>query len=191
MLYVKSVATGDYDAPEGYADESITCTAVASTTKTYTLTFPDGNSKGISSYTDTWSATIDNKTWSIANFNNNNNNWEYIKCGRGAKKGTGVASIATIATDWAITEDITKIILTIDKIDKTYVNSIKLTVASDSNFSNNIQTIEIDDLSIGDKTCIVPTPTSNCYYKLTFDCKSGASSNGFVQISKIVYTNAE
>ena len=39
-----------------------------------TLTFSkETNEKGISSYTETWTATIDEFTWSIASFNNNNN----------------------------------------------------------------------------------------------------------------------
>ncbi len=46
------------------------------------LTFPDGNSKEISAYTETWSVTLENFTWTIENFNNNKNAWAYIKCGR-------------------------------------------------------------------------------------------------------------
>lgn len=40
-----------------------------------TLTFPDGNSNEVSAYTETWTATVDNFTWTIKNFNNNKNGW--------------------------------------------------------------------------------------------------------------------
>lgn len=56
--------------------------ALAEETLYKTLTFSkETNEKGISSYTETWTATIDKFTWSIANFNNNKNEWQYIKCG--------------------------------------------------------------------------------------------------------------
>ena len=56
--------------------------ALAEETLYKTLTFSkETNEKSISSYTETWTATIDKFTWSIANFNNNNNGWQYIKCG--------------------------------------------------------------------------------------------------------------
>lgn len=150
---------------------------------TYTLTFPDGNSKKVQNYTSTWSATIDNNTWSINNFNNNNSGWSYIRCG-----SKSAASTASIATDWAIEEAITKVTVTIDSITAASVNSIKLQVASDKNFNTVIGTYNIDR-STGDKVCTITTPTANCYYKLVFDCKK--SSNGVVQVSKVVYTNKE
>lgn len=190
VLYVKSVAKGDYDAPEGYAEKAITCTAVASTTKTYTLTFPDDNKtdNGVTSYATTWTAKKGDNSWSIANFNNNkwNNSWTYIKCG-----SKSAASVATITTGWAIAEAIKKVTLTIDKITSASVNSIKLYVSSDSTFADAdiIDTIDIDK-STGDKVCTIKTPTANCYYKIEFDCAKG-SSNGLVQVSKVVYTNAE
>ena len=46
---------------------------IAQETAYKTLSFPDGNSKGVNLYTETWSATISGFTWEIANFNNNSN----------------------------------------------------------------------------------------------------------------------
>ena len=48
----------------------------------YTLKFGASyNSDPIGSYTNNWSATVDGFTWNIENFNNNQNNWAYVKCG--------------------------------------------------------------------------------------------------------------
>lgn len=155
---------------------------------TYTLTFPDENSgsNGLTSnqYASTWIAKMDGFSWSITNFNNNNwgNNWAYIKCGR---KNT--ASVGTITTDSAIEEAIEKVIVTIDKATVSNVNSTKLEVATDAAFTQNVQTITLP-IATGAMTYNIPTPTENCYYRLTYDCAAG-SANGLVQISKVVYTN--
>ena len=183
MLYVKSKPADGYTVRGDESKTELTC-AEAATTATYTLTFPSGNSKGIQNYTSTWSATIDNNSWSIVNFNNNNNGWAYIKCG-----SKSAASTASIATSWAIKEAITKVTVTIDKMTVSNVNSIKLQVSTDNSFTTDSIVEEIDiPKSQGDKVCTMTTPTANCYYKLVFDCKKG-SSNGLVQISKVVYTN--
>ena len=188
VLYVKSVAGGDYDAPEGYAEKAITCTAVASTTKTYTLTFPDGNSKGVQNYTTTWKATVDDRTWSIENFNNNNNGWKYIRCG-----SKSAISTASVATTWAVKEAIQKVVVTVDKYTTGKsggtVNSTKLIVASDASFNNVVYEVSLD-MTTDKMTYNITKPAANCYYKLVYDCAKGGG-NGFVQISEIVYTNAE
>lgn len=46
------------------------------------LTFPYGNSKKISSYTETWSVDLNNHQYTIVNANNNNNGWKFIKFGK-------------------------------------------------------------------------------------------------------------
>lgn len=68
---------------------------IAQETAYKTLSFPDGNSKEVNSYVETWSATISGFTWEIANFNNNNNNpdWKFIRAG--SRKGESVARLIT------------------------------------------------------------------------------------------------
>ena len=146
------------------------------------LTFPDGNKSKISSYTDTWTATINSVSWTLTNFNNNNNGWNYVKCGR--KK---TASVATIVNAEAMTDSITKIALTIDAISANLVNSIKLVVASDASFSDDsiVETITGNAVK-GEQIFNIKTPTAGMFYKFVFDC-AAASSNGTVQISKIDY----
>lgn len=144
----------------------------------------DNTTRGeeVGSYTKTWESTTNGFTVSIANFNNNswNNNWTYIKCGR-----KNNASVATITTKAAIDKAITKVVVTIDDVTADKVNSATLTVASDAEFTKDVQTITVTAAK-GELPYVVTTPTENMYYKLTYDCKS-STKNGFVQISKIEY----
>lgn len=143
----------------------------------------DNTTRGekVGSYTTTWESTTNGFTVSIANFNNNKwDKWNYIKCGR--KNNT---SVATITTKAAIDKAITKVVVTIDAVTTANVNSTTLTVASDAEFTKDVQTITVTAAK-GELPYVVTTPTENMYYKLTYDCKSG-TKNGFVQISKIEY----
>lgn len=151
-----------------------------------TLKFGPSYSEGVSSYEKSWTATVEGFTWELTNFNNNNyqQNWAYVKCGR-----KGVASTATITTQSTIDKAISKVVITVDAITATAINSTTLTVATDKDFTENVQTQNIT-LSKGDITCTIDAPQTNSYYKLTFDCKS-ASKNGPLQISKVEYYAAE
>lgn len=144
------------------------------------LTFPDGNSGPISSYTDNWFATCNGIKFNISNFNNNKNVWSFIKCGR-----EGKASVASIATDAAFTDAITKITIDFDKVSS--VNSAKIIVASDAAFSKDLQEIDFTSaLKAGKVDVSITTPTANCFYKIVFDCAS-ASGNGPVVIKSVDY----
>lgn len=155
----------------------------AGTTPYKVLTFPDEGteSTNISAYDKTWQATIGEDVWTIENFNSNRwkNNWNFIKCG--SNKFESVASITSPAID----QPISNIVLTIDKITKDKINSIKLQVATDADCNNVTEEIpaKIED---GD---LIFTPTksaANNYYKFVFDCQKG-SNNGLIQVSKIAY----
>lgn len=143
----------------------------------------DNTTRGeeVGSYTKTWESTTNGFTVSIANFNNNKwDKWNYIKCGRKDN-----ASVATITTKAAIDKAITKVVVTIDGVTADKVNSATLTVASDAEFTKDVQTITVTAAK-GELPYVVTTPTENMYYKLTYDCTS-STKNGFVQISKIEY----
>ena len=146
-----------------------------------TLTFSSStNSQAVSSYTATWSATINGFTWNIVNFNNNNNKWDYIKAGRKDN-----ASVANISTSTVIDKAITKVVVTVDACTASNINSTKLYVASNASFTQNLQTITLS-ASAGSMTYTIPNPTENRYYRLEYDCASG-SNNGLIQISKVEY----
>lgn len=139
----------------------------------------DYNSKGVSSYTDTWSATNDGFTVDIVNANNNNNkDWTYIRIGR-----KGNASVGSITTAAAIDKAVTKVVMTIDQITATSVNSITLkTKAADADW------IEAGSFAsaTGAQEVVLATPAADLQYQIVVDCKSG-SKNGLVQISKVEY----
>ena len=136
------------------------------------------NSGGISDYTSSWSATNNGFTVNISNFNNNNNGWSYIKCGR-----KNNASTAAIITKYAIDEAVTKVDVTIDAITTDKITSITLYTSSDNSTWTSAGTYT---KATGVKSVSLASPTANLYYKIEFVCASG-SSNGLCQISKVEY----
>ena len=152
------------------------------------LTFPDGNQKSVNNYTSTWQAIVDSYTYTLVNFNNNQNGWSYVKCGRKENP-----SVASISNDTPMPE-LTSIEVNADKLNVSKINSIELSIYSDA-----AQTALIADgiepkngIATGILTFEIPAEyqKANQYYKLTFDC-AVAGSNGPVQISKISYIAAE
>lgn len=153
------------------------------------LTFPDDNKDNnkVNGYDEPWVAKSGSNEFKVTAFNNYEwNNWTYIRCGRKA-----AASVASIATQTAIAPKITKLVLTLDKITVSDVNSIVTTVYSDAALTQKVCEISPDGtLAAGDVTFTVPEASraANLYYETKFDCKTSSSSkNGFVQVSKLVY----
>lgn len=149
------------------------------------MSFPDGNSKKVNSYTETWSATISGFTWEIVKFNNNNSDWKFIRAG--SKKN---ASVAIIKNETPFDRAIGKVVVDIAEIENPQIkniNSIKFEVSSDG-FQTIDQTITItsDFNNIEKHTFVVSNPRVGLYFRLTFDMKAGGS-NGFVQINKVEY----
>ena len=147
------------------------------------LTFPDDNFKnnGVSSYTNTWTAKKGNYEFEISNANNNKWSWKYIKFG-----SKNSASIGTIKSKALFDNAIDKIKLTIDAITNKYINSIKLEVSENLDFSTIKETVNIDEISKGVKTFQISNPSNLNYYKFTFDCKK-SNSNGPITISNVSF----
>ena len=158
----------------------------AAVSELYTVQFgPKYNSEEMGSYENSWHVTCDGTQWDMANFNNNNNEWNYVKCGR--KK---VASVATITSNAALADKISSVAVTIDKMTVISVNSIKLSVAGNSDFTDAVDvTADSKDFKAGGCTLnfTVATPAADKYYKLIFDC-AAASDNGVIQLSKVVFS---
>ena len=134
----------------------------------------------ISAYDKTWNNVCNSDTWSIVNANNNQKKWTYIKFGR-----KNVASVGSINTSFAIDKAVTKVVMTVDSLTVSKINSLKLYVCTDSSFSNVSETVTATAAS-GAVTFTVNNPIENAYYKLEFDCASG-SSNGLITVSKVEY----
>ncbi len=149
------------------------------------LTFPDDNSanNGLTSdhYVSDWTAKVGSFAFTISNFNNNNwkNSWTYIKCGRKDNTSTG-----SIKTDAAISFRVDSVYIKIDAINAEKVNSAKVYVSGTSDFtiSSNVDITQ----SAGLQGIAFASPATNKYYKVEFDCQSN-TSNGFVQISKVIF----
>lgn len=149
-----------------------------------TLDFANATYKGVSSYTDTWTATSNEgqDTWTISNFNNNNkqNGWLYVKCGR-----KNIASIATIANSDAYSSAVTKVVVTYDDVSSN-PNSTYLEVSTDPNFSTVDEKVAVKAPQKGDVAYTISSPKANAYYRLVVD-NPGYTKNGKIQISKLVY----
>lgn len=133
------------------------------------------NSKGNSSYTDSWTNTTDGVTYNISNANNNNNGWTYIKTGKNC----------TITTAAPFANAISSTMISIDAITVKNVTSIKLYVSTDSTFTKDVQTFEIEKKK-GDIQTIITNPIANAYYK--YELKSTSTKS--ITISKLTFTEA-
>ncbi len=149
--------------------------------KSYTITWNStNNSQSISSYEKTWSVTADGLTCNMANWNNNNNSWNYVKCGR--RNNT---SVATITTASAISEAIKTVTMTIDAITTAKINSITLYVSdsADSGWTSAGTFTK----ATGNQSVTIAEPAADKYYKIEVDCDSG-SSNGLLTLSQLVFS---
>lgn len=129
-----------------------------------------------SSYTAT--TTSLDKEWTAFGFNNNNLGWNgEFRCGR-----KGNASTANITKVNPIAEAVSQVILYVgSKVDK-QPNSVKLYVADNKDFTGAqtysfVGTFEKST----EYTLNLPTPQSDCYYKVEFDMAS-QSANGVFSI---------
>lgn len=158
------------------------------------LSFPDDNKANnkIGVYDKTWTAKIGTDSWSISNFSNFNWGWGNIRCGR--KKD---ASVATIVNDAAFEKAVTKVVVNLSVTNgyAAKVNSIKLIVASDDQFSKDVQTIAGDvsklPTTAADVEFAIESPAENLFYKLEVNCQKTGNSNGIVQINSLKYYAAE
>ncbi len=125
----------------------------------------------------------DGVKWTTENFSNFNWGWSSIRCGR--KK---VASVASIYTNAAIAKAVKTVAITFDKAEKLdKVNSAKIIVATNADFTEGVQEIDIlSMIKVGEVKIAITTPTANCFYKIVFDC-AVAGSNGIIGITSIQY----
>lgn len=152
--------------------------------KVYTVSFVKDNCQSSTDYVSNkaWTNTTDGLTYSIVNCANNNKGWDFIKAGSKKKD-----SIGTITTDSPFAEAIAESAITIDKVNVTYINSIKLLVSTSKDFTTDTTTSYNVNVAEGEQTTKITTPVANAYYRYVIDCKE-ASSNGPIQISKITFT---
>ena len=139
-----------------------TATLTTPGSKSYTITWNStNNSVAISSYSNTWSVTADELTLDMVNWNNNNNQWNYVKGGAKASTvGTAVSSTCTMTSHSAISEAIAQVIVNYTQIscskktgNTTYYGSIssaKLEVSTSSDFASIAETVNGVPASTGE-----------------------------------------
>lgn len=150
--------------------------------KVYNVSFnKENNKKGVGGYENEWTNVSDGITYNVKNCNNNNNGWDFIRIGSKNK-----AYVGSITTASAFTEAIAESAITIDKVNVTYINSIKLLVSTSVDFKTVTASYDVKVAS-GKQTTKITTPVANAYYKYEIDCKQ-AKDNGPIQISKITFT---
>lgn len=150
--------------------------------KVYNVSFnKDNNKKGVQGYKNDWTNVSDGITYNVENCNNNNNEWDFIRIG--SKNNASVGSIAT-ASPFA--EAIAESAITIDKVTKESINSIKLLVSTSADFTPDTTTSYDVNVAENEQTTKIKTPVANAYYRYVIDCKK--SNNGVIQISKITFT---
>lgn len=134
-------------------------------------------------YTQSWKATTeDSSKLTMTNFSNNSLGWKCVACGRKSN-----ASVATITTDAAITFAVNSVKINFTQFNNSdKVNSIKLKVASDGSFANNLQTIDFTDYTTGLKEITVTTPTANMFYQLEFDLQM-TGANGSIRLDSLMF----
>lgn len=150
--------------------------------KVYTVSFVKANNEPVNGYNFTWKNTSDNLKFTIANGNNFDGAWDYVRFG--TKKGD---STGTITTDSPFAEAIAESAITIDKVTIASIDSIKLLVSTSENFTDDTTTSYNVNVAEGEQTTKITTPVANAYYRYVIDCKI-ASKNGPIQISKITFT---
>lgn len=159
--------------------------------KVYNVLFnKDNNKEAISGYDKEWTNMSDDITYKVVNCNNNGtgggqtgkNPWNYIKIG--SKNNASVGSITTASP---FVEAIAESAITIDKVTKASINSIKLLVSTSADFTTDTTTSYDVNVAEGEQTTKITTPVANAYYRYVIDCKK-ASKNGPIQISKITFT---
>ena len=134
------------------------------------------NQAKVSSYSSSFVTIVDGFSWNVANFNNNNSQWNYVKTGNKSS-----ASVGTITTANQVSKIVTSAYLIIDSVTASNVNSIKL-LAGDS--LSNLSEVTSFAIQAGTQEVEIPSAsqTANLYYEFSIDCKK--SSNGIVTVSE-------
>lgn len=153
------------------------------------------NSIGTSAYDKDWTITCDGTTWDVSCFNNNNNQWAFVRTG--SKKA---ASTAFIKNHVPFPEKITQVKIAAIKVANNYtVKSAKLVVSAttlteDLTFNITSQVNALTMYSSKNASTATPdiitvdidTPVENGTYTLVFEMDQ-YENNGFLQINSVSY----
>ena len=151
------------------------------------LDFPVAGQGSVSSYTSSFEATNGDYTFTIAKANNNRNSktWTYIAIGT-----KNNASTATIVSNTALKERITSIAMTFSSYKESGLDSAKIYVADNADFTDAYSQDFKNSISTTSTTTVeIPSTYSseNMFYKIEFACNGSLTSNGFIHLDQIQY----
>lgn len=156
--------------------------AAAGDVNEFVITFPGTPSSYTNAYTKAFTMTLDNAyEFEFANINNGQETsaWTEVRFGRKSD-----ASVATIVTKTAVPYAVSSVKINFTKVGAN-LNSAKLVVASDADFTNVIEEVSGTPV-VGEVSYAISTPAENCYYKLVYDMNADGA-NGNYRFSKITY----
>lgn len=148
----------------------------------YTL---DGTKTGGSAgYAEASTITQNDVSWSVVG-NTTMNPWRI-----GGKSLTKVDR--TIASTKAISSGVSKVVVTHGTASNVTVNTLKLIVASDANFSNVVSTITGTFTASNSTTFACPDDAdwTNMYYKLVYNITISSTSNKYLQFKSAAFYEA-
>lgn len=149
------------------------------------LDFPVEGQGSTNRYNSSFSATNGGYTFTISCASNNYNKWAYI--GIGTKNS---ASTATIVSDTALKERITSIVMTFSSYKESGLDSAKLYVANNAEFTGAYSQDFKNSISTTSVTTVeIPSTYSseNMFYKIEFACNGNLTTNGFIHLDQIQY----
>ena len=150
----------------------------AAETVAYTLTPASGSNN---SYSDNCDIEIDNITWNLTG-NSQMQPWRI-----GGGKNTGLSNVnRELYSKTAISDDITKIVVTHGSASSITVNSWTLVVASNADFSTVVSTLTPSFAANSSTTIERPAGKSwaNCYYKFIYNVTVTVTSNKFLEFTE-------
>ena len=144
-----------------------------------------------SNYTNTW----DYGTWSITGGANNNGSWAFLKFG-GKSSNLTTCPVPSASTKEAVSQSVCQVVLNMNSgtvPSDTMTASLKLIVASDANFTNIVDTVDVGSVTAKTAKEYIFQPTSgtswdaNLYYKIEFVVTNTSGTNGIVWVDSIEF----
>lgn len=140
-----------------------------------------------SDYNGKCDVTYEGITWNV-NGNTQQKPWRI-----GGKSITNTDR--TVYTKTAMDAAITKLDLTLSTGGYITLNSLKLTVASNDDFSTVLDEVTLSSVTLDGVNTVTPSPgktwAKNAYYKFTFNVTVSGSSNKYIGFNKVVFYKAQ
>ena len=152
----------------------------------YTLDTSNQKQTSNNNYNNTYTISINDFTWYFTG-NMSTDTWRV-----GGKSITDVDRI--VYTGTTMSETTTKLVLSLSTGGGIALNSLKLTVASDAEFSNVIDEVTKTNVNLSGDNEFTPSTgkvwTKGAYYKFTFNVTVSGSSNKYIGFDKVVFYKA-